>query len=123
MGLTITALLLKWASAWVVVSLFGLVRQAPSPGQAVWPALVLAVVSWVGDRFLPVEMQGISRWLIDSFLAAFVLLLLGAFRPDWAMDPLIALFAGLSIGAVEIPLHYYLAARYGLKARGDGEVD
>lgn len=123
MGLTVTALLLKWASAWIIVSLFGLVHQAPSPGQAVWPAAVLAVVSWAGDRLLPAHEQGIGRWLIDSFLATFVLLVVGAVWPDWAMSPLIALFAGLSIGAVEIPLHYYLAGRYGLRAKGDGEID
>lgn len=121
MNLTTTALLLKWGAAWIVLSLFGMtMAAAPTPGQAAVLAALLALLSWVGDRTLPFAMQGITRWLADSLLAAVTLYVAWLLWPAVNMPFARSLLAGLVIGSVEIPLHFYLAARFGLRGNRDG---
>jgi hypothetical protein len=118
MGLHLTALGMKWLSVWVVLLLFGL-SFGPNPGQAAVMAVFVAVVSWLADRAMPFKVQGVTRWAIDSGLA-FVALYLGQFLwPGTGITFYTALFAGFVIGAIEIPLHFWLAARFGVRAKGD----
>lgn len=118
MGLHLTALGLKWLSVWLVLMLFGL-SFGPSPGQATVMALVVAVVSWAGDRVLPFRVQGITRWAVDSGAAALTLWVAQFLWPGNGLSFPMALFAGFVIGSIEIPLHFFLASRFGLRHRDD----
>lgn len=121
MGLHLTSLALKWASAWVVLSLFGMIT-GPSPGQAAAMAAFVAIVTWVVDRALPFATQGLIRWAIES-VVAFLAIYLGQFLSPGPGIPLNeAGAAGMLIGAIELPLHFWLATRYGLR-RGPGDKD
>ncbi|HWI64431.1 MAG TPA: DUF2512 family protein [Symbiobacteriaceae bacterium] len=114
----LTALVLKWLSIWVVLLFFGL-SFGPTPGQGAWIAFFVAILSILADKVIPFRIQGITRWAIDGGLAAFAIyvaqfVVRGQGYPFWA-----ALFAGAVIGAIEIPIHYYLASRFGLGRRND----
>lgn len=118
MRLHLTALGLKWLSVWLVLMLFGL-SFGPSPGQAAVLAVAVAVVSWVGDRALPFAVQGLTRWAIDSGAAALTLWVAQFLWAGAVLTFPLALFAGFVIGSIEIPLHFFLASRFGLRHRDD----
>lgn len=118
MNLTLTALGLKWLSVWVVLLFFGLVF-GPSPGQAAVMALFVAIASWAADRLIRFEVQGLTRWAIDSGLAAFAIYLGQFLWPGEGISFYTAIFAGAVVGAIEIPLHFFLAARFGVRRRDD----
>jgi hypothetical protein len=115
-GLTLTALGLKWASIWIVLSLFGLLF-GPTPGQAAVMAAVVAVLSWAADRLIDFKFQGITRWAIDSGLAGLGIYFAQFLWPGTGITFSLSLFAGFVIGSIEIPLHFFLASRFGLKRR------
>jgi hypothetical protein len=119
MNLHLTSLALKWASAWVVLSLFGMVG-GPAPAQAGAMAAFVAIVTWVVDRAMPFTTQGLIRWAIES-VVAFLAIYLGQFlSPGPGISLNAAAAAGMVIGAIELPLHFWLAVRYGLR-RGPGD--
>lgn len=118
MGRTITALGLKFLGIWVVLSLFGLATWLPA-GKAAAMALVTAILSYLADRGLPFRMQGVTRWAIDSGLAAFSIYVSQFLVPGNNIGFFAALVAGFLVGAVEIPLHFFLASRFGLRQKDD----
>ena len=117
-GLNVTALGLKWLSVWLILTLFGLVF-GPTAGQAAVMAAVVAVVSWLADRAIAFEFQGITRWAVDGGLAALAIYVSQFLWTGPGISFPLALFAGAVVGAIEIPLHFYLAARFGLRKRDD----
>lgn len=122
MGLTWTALGMKWLSVWVVLLLIGLI-SGPTPGQGAVMAAVLALVSWWADRMLDFRVQGVTRWAIDSGLAGLGIYLAQFLWPGQYLPFYLALLAGFMVGALEIPLHFYLASRFGLAEREDDRKD
>lgn len=112
------ALSLKWLSVWAVLMLFGL-SFGPGPAEAAGIAVVVALVSWGADRLLPFSLQGITRWAIDAGAAGLTIYLAQFLFPGHGIAFLPALFAGAVIGAIEIPLHFLLASRFGLRRRDD----
>ncbi len=118
MNLTLTALGLKWLSIWLVLVFFGL-SFGPSPGKAAVMALVVAIASWAADRMIRFEVQGITRWAIDAGLAGLAIYLAQFIWPGMGISFFTALFAGAVVGAIEIPLHFFLAARFGVRRRQD----
>jgi hypothetical protein len=117
-GRNLTAIALKWFGVWLILGLFGLFF-GPTPGKAAVTALVVAVVSWLADRGLPFRVQGVTRWAIDSGLATLTIYLGQFLWPGPGLTFIEALLAGFVVGAIEIPLHFYLAARFGLRSRDD----
>lgn len=118
MKLTLTALGMKWLAAWIVLLLMGL-SGGPNPGKAAVVALFLAILSWMADRVIPFRVQGITRWAIDSGLAALTIYYA---QFAWVGNRLTfgeSLFAGFVVGSIEIPLHFFLASRFGLRRRDD----
>lgn len=113
-----TALALKFLSVWLVLLFFGLIG-GPSPTQAAVIALVVGALSIIGDRMLPFRVQGVTRWAIDGGLA-FLGIYIGQYLwPGQAMSLATAVFAGAVVGAVEIPIHFFLASRFGLRKKND----
>lgn len=111
-------LLIKWVSAAFILLLFGLV-YGPTPTQALVIAAVVAVVGWLSDRLLPFRHQGISRWALDSGITA-VAIWVGQFLwPGVGIGFSLAVIAGFVIGSIEIPLHVWLASRFGVRRRQD----
>ncbi|HYG57598.1 MAG TPA: hypothetical protein VD902_05985 [Symbiobacteriaceae bacterium] len=117
-NLTLTAVGLKWLTVWGVLLLFGLVF-GPSPGQAAVIALAVALLSWGADRLVPFKIQGITRWALDGGLAGLTIYVTQFLWPGPGISLFLALFAGFVIGAIEIPLHFFLASRFGLRRRDD----
>lgn len=118
MGFALTAILLKTASVWIVLSVFGMLF-APSPAKALVIALFVAVVSFAADRVVPFKIQGVTRWVIDSGLAALAIYLGQFLWPGAGLAFYTALFAGFVVGAIEIPLHFFLASRFGVRKPQD----
>jgi hypothetical protein len=118
MNLTLTALGLKFLSIWVVLLFFGL-SFGPTPGQGAVIALTVAVVSWLADLALPFRVQGWTRWAFDGGLAGLSIYVAQFLWPGQSIGFFSALFAGLVVGALEIPLHFFLASRFGLRRRED----
>lgn len=118
MGLTITALGLKWLSIWLVLLPFGL-SFGPSPGKAAVIAAAVAVASWAADRVIPFRLQGLTRWAIDGGLAGISIWLAQFLWPGQGITFFSALFVGFVVGAIELPIHFYLASRFGLRRRND----
>lgn len=118
MNLTLTALGLKWLSIWVVLLFFGL-SFGPSPGQGAVIAAVVAVLSWGADRMVPFRIQGVTRWVLDGGLAGLAIYVAQFLWPGAGISFFTALFAGLVVGAIEIPLHFFLASRFGLRRPDD----
>lgn len=118
MGLMMTALALKWASIWVVLLFFGL-SFGPSPGQAAVIAAAVAVASWLADRVIPFRVQGLTRWAIDGGLAGLSIYAAQFLWPGQGIGLAAALFVGLVVGAIEIPLHFFLASRFGIRRPQD----
>lgn len=114
----LTNLLIKWVTAAFVLLLFGL-AYGPSPTQALVIAAIVAVAGWTGDRLLPFRHQGVTRWAIDSGLTALAVWFGQFFWPGTGIGFGQAVIAGFVIGAVEIPLHVWLASRFGLRRRQD----
>lgn len=114
----LTALGLRFVSVWLVLLFIGLL-SGPSPGQAAVIALVVAVISIAGDRLLPFRVQGVTRWAIDGGLAALGVYIGQFLWPGQAIPLYAAVFAGAVVGAVEIPIHFFLAARFGLRKKND----
>lgn len=117
-GLTATALGLKFLSIWLVLLFFGL-SFGPSPGQAAVIAAAVAVISWLADRVLPFRVQGITRWAIDGGLAGISIYLAQFLWPGQGITFASSLFVGFVVGAVEIPIHFYLASRFGVRRPDD----
>lgn len=118
MGLTVTALAMKWLSIWVVLLFVGMVT-GPTPGQAAFIAAAVAVVSYLADRVVPFRVQGITRWAMDSGLAGLSIYVAQFLWPGQYITFPWALLAGFVVGSVEIPLHFFLASRFGLRRRND----
>lgn len=118
MNLMWTALILKFLTAWLVLLPLGLV-VGPSPGQTLVISVALAVFSWFADRLISFRVQGVTRWAIDSGLAALIIYLAQFLWPGPGIGFSAAVFAGFAIGALEIPLHFYLAKRFGLRRPND----
>jgi hypothetical protein len=118
MGITPTALGLKFLATWVVLLVTGLVT-GPSPWEGVVISAVVAVVSWMADRLIDFRFQGLTRWAIDGGLAAFTIYLAQFLWPGVGISFPVSLFAGFVVGSIEIPLHFYLASRFGLQKRGN----
>jgi hypothetical protein len=116
--LNLTALAAKFLSAWLILLLTGMIF-GPSPGEGAAIAVVVAVISWLGDRLIPFQFQGITRWAIDGGLAGFTIYLAQFLWPGRGIAFFPALVAGFVLGSVEIPLHFLLAARFGLRKRDD----
>jgi hypothetical protein len=114
----IFALAAKWASIWVVLLFLGLIG-GPALDQAAVMAAVTALISYGGDRLIPFSLQGITRWAIDAGLATLVIYLSQWLWPGPGLNLFMAILAGMVIGAIEIPLHFLLASRYGVRKRDD----
>jgi hypothetical protein len=118
MSMTLTALAMKFLSIWVVLLFIGLVT-GPTPGQGAFIAAAVAIVSYLADRLVPFRVQGITRWAMDGGLAGFSIYLAQFLWPGQFIPFYWALLSGFLIGAFEIPLHFFLAARFGLRRRND----
>ncbi len=115
---TLVALAAKWAFTWVVLLFIGLIG-GPTLGQAAIMAATTAVISWAADRLIPFTVQGLTRWAIDAGLATLVIYLSQWLWTGPGLNLFTAVLAGTVIGALEIPLHFLLAARYGVRNRDD----
>lgn len=116
--LTLASVGLKWLSVVLILLLFSM-SFGPSPGQAAVIAAFVAVIAHLGDRVLPFRIQGVVRWVIDGGLIG-ISIWLGQFLwPGQGITFPTALFAGFVIGAIEVPLHFYLASRFGLRSNQD----
>lgn len=113
-----TALGLKFVAAWLILLLFSLIG-GPTPGKAAWMAVVVAVVGYLADRALPFAMQGVTRWAIDSGLAAGAVYLAQFLWPGPGLGLPASLLAGFAIGSVEIPLHFLLARLFGVHRKNN----
>jgi hypothetical protein len=91
----------------------------PSPGQTLVIAIAVSVLSWWADRLISFGVQGVTRWAIDSGLAALTIYVAQFLWPGPGVGFTAAVFAGFAIGALEIPLHFYLAKQFGLRRPGD----
>lgn len=118
MARNLTAIGFKFVAIWMILLLFTMVG-GPSPQQAPIIALVTALVTWWTDRKLPFALQGWTRWAIDGGLAGFTLYLAQFLWPGVGINFPAALFAGVVIGSVEIPLHFLLVTLFGRRLRDD----
>jgi hypothetical protein len=118
MTMTVTALVMKWLSIWIVLLFVGMVT-GPTPGQGAVIAAAVAVVSYLADRVIPFRVQGITRWAMDGGLAGLSIFVAQFLWPGQLITFPWALLAGFLVGAIEIPLHFFLAARFGLRRRND----
>lgn len=113
------ALGLKWGTAFFILAVWGQAMGGPSPGKAAWLALFFAIASWAGDRLLPFTLQGVTRWAIDGGLA-WLTIYAGQFLvPGPGISLLGAMVVGFGLGALEMPVHFYLASRFGLRRPED----
>lgn len=118
MTMTVTALAMKWLSVWIVLLFVGM-ATGPTPGQGAVIAAAVAVISYLADRVIPFRVQGITRWAIDGGLAGLSIYVAQFLWPGQLITFPWALLAGFLVGAIEIPLHFFLAARFGLRRRDD----
>jgi hypothetical protein len=107
------ALLLKGGLAFFTLAVWGQATGGPSAQKALGIALVLAVVSWVADLLVPFSLQGVTRWALDGLLAGVTIFLTQSFFAGPGLGLPASLFIGLFLGAVELPIHFFLAARFG----------
>lgn len=114
MRLILTALGLKTLLGWGVLALFGLVG-GPTPTQALVMAVAVAVISWAADVLLPFKLQGFTRFLLDGILAVAAIYTTQGIWPGRPVTFTTALIAGMALGALELPLHFYLASRFSRK--------
>lgn len=119
MSMMWTALGLKWLSVWVVLLLLTIAFMGPTPGQAAVIAAFVAVISYTADRLLPFRVQGVTRWALDAGGAALGIWLGQFLWPGTPVSWLSAMVAGAFIGAIELPLHFWLASRFGLRRPDD----
>jgi len=117
-AMLLTAIGLKWLSVWVVLLFFGL-SFGPTPAQAAVIALFVAVVSLAADRAIPFRVQGWRRWAVDGGLAALGIYLAQFLWPHAGISVFTAVFAGAVVGSIEIPIHFFLASRFGLRRPDD----
>ncbi len=115
----LTAVTLKFLTAWGILVVWGLANVGPTPGKAAVLAVLVAGLSWLGDRWLPFTLQGVTRWAIDGGLAGLTIYFGQFLWPGPGITLLGSLIVGFGLGALELPLHFYLAARYGLRRRED----
>jgi hypothetical protein len=109
---------LKWLASWLVLLAVGLIYPGSGTALAAMAVLVAAAL-WLTDRALPFRVQGVTRWAMEGGLAALVLYAASRVAPVQPLPILPALVAGYAIGSVEIPMHFYLTARFGLRKRDD----
>lgn len=110
---TWVALLLKGGLAFFTLGVWGQATGGPSAGKAIGIAAVLAVFSWAADRLVPFSLQGVTRWALDGFLAGAVIYLAQFLFAGPGLGLAASLFIGLFLGAVELPIHFFLAAHFG----------
>lgn len=115
----LTALGLKWVTAFFILAVYGQAAGGPTPGKAGVLALFIAVLSWMGDRLLPFALQGVTRFAIDGGLAGLTIYFGQFLVPGPGIDLLASLILGFGLGALELPLHFWLASRFGLRRRDD----
>lgn len=115
----LVALGLKWGLAFFTLAVWGQATGQLDGGAAVLIATAVAVLSWMADRVLPFSLQGVTRWAIDGGLAGLTIYAVQFLRPGSAISLLAALVIGFFLGAIELPLHTFLAARYGLRRPED----
>jgi hypothetical protein len=118
----LTSLALKWVTAFFLLAVYGLGAGAPLVGEAAILALAIAFFGWWADRLIPFTVQGVTRWAIDSGLVALTIFFGQSLLPGPDVGLLSALVLGFGIGSLELPLHFYLAARFGLR-RPDDDKD
>jgi len=114
----IFALAAKWAFIWVVLLFIGLIG-GPAIDQAAVMAAVTALITYGADRMIPFKVQGLTRWAMDAGLATLVIYLSQWLWVGPGLNLFMAILAGSVIGAIEIPLHFLLASRYGVRKRDD----
>lgn len=114
----LTAIALKWLSVWVVL-LFISLSFGPTPAQSAAIAFFVAVASLAADRAIPFRVQGWTRWAVDGGLAALGIYMVQFLWPHAGISVPMAVFAGAVVGALEIPLHFFLASRFGLRRPDD----
>lgn len=115
----ITAFVLKWGVAFFTLAVWGQATGEPSTSKAVVIAIFVAGLSWLADRWLPFRLQGITRWAIDGGLAGLTIYVSQFLLPGPGVGLLAALFIGYFLGSIELPLHFYLATRFGLRPPDD----
>lgn len=115
----LTALALKWVTTFFILVVWGLASGGPTPGKAGVIALFVAGLSWLGDRWLPFSVQGVTRWAIDGGLTGLTIYGAQFLWPGPGLSLLTSLVFGFGIGALELPIHFFLAARYGLRRPED----
>lgn len=115
----LTAVAIKWAVAFFTLVVWGQASGSVTADEAAGVALVLAVVSWLADRLFPFRLQGVTRWAIDGGLAALTVYFTEMLWPGPRIGFLTALVIGYFLGALELPLHFFLAARYGVRRPED----
>lgn len=115
----LTALGLKWVTAFFLLVVWGLATGGPLAPKAAVIALFVAGFSWVGDRVLPFTLQGVTRWAIDGGLAGLTIYLAQFLPPGPGISLMGSLLLGFGIGSLELPLHFFLASRYGLRRPED----
>lgn len=115
----LTALSIKWVTAFFILAVWGQATGGPLPLKAALLALLVAVLGWWADRLLPFTQQGVTRWAIDGGLAALTIYLGQFLMMGPGISLLGSLIVGYGLGALEMPLHFYLASRFGLRRRDD----
>jgi len=115
----LTAVTLKFLPAWGILVIWGLATGGPDPGKAAVISLFVAGLSWLADRWLPFKLQGVTRWAIDGGLAGLTIYYGQFLWPGPGISLLGSLLVGFGLGSLDLPLHYYLAARFGLRRPED----
>jgi hypothetical protein len=109
---------LKTFTVWLILMLYGLTTTM-RPVQGVLIAFAAAVAGWLADLVISFKVQGATRWAIDSGIFALVIYLGAMVLPGVRYAFSTAIFLGFVAGSVEIPIHFYLASRFGLRRKGD----
>lgn len=115
----LTALAIKWVVAFFTLVVWGQVSGSLAADEAIGIAVVVAFVSWLADRLLPFRLQGVTRWAIDGGLAGLTIYVAEMLWPGPRIGLLTALVIGYFLGALELPLHLFLASRYGVRRPED----
>ncbi|MFZ5814817.1 MAG: hypothetical protein ACOY93_05895 [Bacillota bacterium] len=115
----LTALGIKFGTAFFVLAVWGQASGGPTPGKAAVIALFVAGLSWAADRLLPFTLQGVTRWAIDGGLAGLTIYGAQFLWPGPGIDLFSSLLLGFGLGALELPIHFFLASRYGLRRPED----
>ncbi|MFZ5824907.1 MAG: DUF2512 family protein [Bacillota bacterium] len=115
----LTAVAIKWVTTFFVLAVWGQASGGPSFGKAAVIALFVAGISWMADIWLPFRMQGVTRWAIDGGLTGLTIWATQYLWPGPGIALVSALVLGYGLGALELPLHFFLASRYGLRRPED----